>query len=93
MYRPNVVRIGSEDAPLAPRSRDVWVDGLIRRYMTMTREQWAHDSHRLRQEVMRLCRSILEVQQRIKAGGGTPGVSIQTPPVSQTLLRSGIPAC
>ena len=30
MYRPNVVRIGSEEAPLSQRAKDVWVDGLIR---------------------------------------------------------------
>ena len=35
VYRPNVVRVGSEEAPLSARARDVWVDGLIRRYMDM----------------------------------------------------------
>lgn len=30
VYRPNVVRIGSEEAPLSQRAKDVWVDGLIR---------------------------------------------------------------
>ena len=40
VYRPNVVRVGSEEAPLSARARDVWVDGLIRRYMDM--EQPGH---------------------------------------------------
>ena len=35
VYRPNVVRVGSEEAPLSARARDVWVDGLTRRYMDM----------------------------------------------------------
>ena len=30
VYRPDVVRVGSEEAPLSQRARDVWVDGLIR---------------------------------------------------------------
>lgn len=35
VYRPNVVRVGSEEAPLSARARDVWVDGLVRRYLDM----------------------------------------------------------
>ena len=30
MYRPSVVRVGSEDAPIQPRARDVWVETLIK---------------------------------------------------------------
>jgi hypothetical protein len=35
VYRPNVVRVGSEEAPLSARARDVWVDSLIKRYLDM----------------------------------------------------------
>ena len=30
IYRPSVVRVGSEDAPIQQRARDVWVDTLIK---------------------------------------------------------------
>ena len=30
IYRPDVVRIGSDDAPMLPRARAVWVDALVR---------------------------------------------------------------
>jgi hypothetical protein len=75
VYRPNVVRVGSEEAPLASRVRDVWVDGLVRRYVGLTRAQWAHESKRQQQEVIRLSKLILEVQKRIAAGDGS-GVHI-----------------
>ncbi len=42
LYRPNVVRVGSEEAPLAERARDVWVDGLIRRYLDMEQGEWGY---------------------------------------------------
>jgi len=42
VYRPNVVRVGSEDAPLAARAREVWVDGLIRRYLDMDPGEWTY---------------------------------------------------
>lgn len=42
MYRPNVVRIGSEEAPVSARAKDVWVDGLIARYMDMDTVGWTH---------------------------------------------------
>ena len=29
-YRPDVVRIGSDDAPILPRAHAVWVDALVR---------------------------------------------------------------
>ena len=45
VYRPNVVRIGSEEAPVSARAKDVWVDGLIARYMDMDTTTWAHRSH------------------------------------------------
>lgn len=44
VYRPNVVRIGSEAAPVSARARDVWVDGLIARYMDMDTTTWTHRS-------------------------------------------------
>ena len=60
-YRPNVVRIGSEEAPLAPRAKDVWVDGLVRQYT-----QLHPDSHSLRmnqhiREATKLSRLIADV--------------------------------
>ncbi len=39
-YRPNVVRIGSEEAPVSQRAKDVWVDVLINRYMDMDSVTW-----------------------------------------------------
>ena len=42
VYRPNVVRIGSEEAPVSDRAKDVWVDGLIARYMDMDTLTWEH---------------------------------------------------
>lgn len=44
VYRPNVVRIGSEEAPVSERAKDVWVDGLITRYMDMDTVTWEHRS-------------------------------------------------
>lgn len=41
-YRPNVVRIGSEEAPVSQRAKDVWVDVLIARYMDMDSATWEH---------------------------------------------------
>ena len=41
-YRPNVVRIGSEEAPVSQRAKDVWVDVLIARYMDMDSTTWEH---------------------------------------------------
>lgn len=41
-YRPNVVRIGSEEAPVSQRAKDVWVDLLIARYMDMDSATWEH---------------------------------------------------
>lgn len=35
VYRPDVVRVGAEEAPLSQRARDVWVDGLIRQAHTL----------------------------------------------------------
>ncbi len=60
-YRPNVVRIGSEEAPLAPRAKDVWVDGLVRQYT-----QLRPDLHSLRmnqhiREATKLSRLIADV--------------------------------
>ena len=40
VYRPNVVRIGSEEAPVSQRARDVWVDLLIARYTDMDPATW-----------------------------------------------------
>ena len=40
VYRPNVVRIGSEEAPVSERARVVWVDGLIKDYMDMDATTW-----------------------------------------------------
>ena len=37
-----MVRVGSEDAPLAERAREVWVDGLIRRYLDMDAGEWTY---------------------------------------------------
>lgn len=39
-YRPNVVRIGSEEAPVSERAKHVWVDGLIKGYMAMDADTW-----------------------------------------------------
>lgn len=36
------MRVGSEEAPLAERARDVWVDGLIRRYLDMEQGEWGY---------------------------------------------------
>ena len=44
VYRPNVVRIGSEEAPVSQRARDVWVDMLIARYTDMDPATWQHRS-------------------------------------------------
>ena len=44
VYRPNVVRIGSEEAPVSARAKDVWVDGLIARYMDMDTTTWTQRS-------------------------------------------------
>lgn len=44
VYRPNVVRIGSEEAPVSARAKDVWVDGLIAHYMDMDITTWTHRS-------------------------------------------------
>ena len=60
-YRPNVVRIGSEEAPLAQRAKDVWVDGLVRQYTCLHPE--AH-SQRMSQHIRaatQLSRTIAEV--------------------------------
>ena len=40
VYRPNVVRIGSEEAPVSQRAREVWVDLLIARYTDMDPAAW-----------------------------------------------------
>lgn len=158
MYRPNVVRIGSEEAPLAQRAKDVWVDGLIRcafnylqslprensalrdrctcswgfcctaeahgsceralehlhkypvwsdsravtsahevllhmhrRYMSMSRGQWQHDSAKFQREVLQLSRAIMETQKRIKAASGTPVSPVSTPlPVLNPLLPTAL---
>uniref|UniRef100_A0A061SGN7 Senataxin n=1 Tax=Tetraselmis sp. GSL018 TaxID=582737 RepID=A0A061SGN7_9CHLO len=36
MYWPNVVRVGSEAAPLSQRARDVWVDNIVNQYLSAT---------------------------------------------------------
>ena len=64
-YRPNVVRIGSEEAPLAQRAKDVWVDGLIRQYTLLHPE--VH-SQRMQQHIRaatQLSRTIAEIVTRL----------------------------
>lgn len=47
-YRPTVVRIGSEEAPVSERAKHVWVDGLIKAYMEMDGNTWDHRQASLR---------------------------------------------
>ena len=60
-YRPNVVRIGSEEAPLAQRAKDVWVDGLVRQYTCLHPEVHSQRMSQHIRAATQLSRTIAEV--------------------------------
>lgn len=64
-YRPNVVRIGSEEAPLAQRARDVWVDGLIRQYTHLHPEAHGQKMSQHIRAATQLSRTIAEIVTRL----------------------------
>ena len=64
-YRPNVVRIGSEEAPLAQRARDVWVDGLIRQYTHLHPEAHGQRMSQHIRAATQLSRTIAEIVTRL----------------------------
>ncbi len=66
-YRPNVVRIGSEEAPLAQRARDVWVDGLVRQYTNLHPEVHSQRKSQHIREATQLSRIIMEVVRQLSA--------------------------
>ena len=66
-YRPNVVRIGSEEAPLAQRARDVWVDGLVRQYTGLHPEVHSQRKSQHIREATQLSKIIMEVVRQLSA--------------------------
>ncbi len=63
-----------------------------RRYMSMSRGQWQHDSAKLQREVLQLSRAIMETQKRIKADTGTPVSPAHAPfPILNPLLTTNLP--
>ena len=64
-YRPNVVRIGSEEAPLAQRARAVWVDGLIRQYTYLHPEAHGQRMSQHIRAATQLSRTITEIVTRL----------------------------
>ena len=64
-YRPNVVRIGSEEAPLAQRAKDVWVDGLIRQYTYLHPEVHSQRMNQHIRAATQLSRTIAEIVTRL----------------------------
>lgn len=65
MYRPNVVRVGSDTAPLSQRAKDVWVDGMIQRYLDMSERECADNIQRFTAQVQQLSREIVTLQKSI----------------------------
>jgi hypothetical protein len=65
VYRPNVVRVGSDFAPLSQRARDVWVDGLIQQYVEMSEREWTAKYQALHGQITQLSREILTLQSTI----------------------------
>eukprot|EP00884_Botryococcus_braunii_P008434 jgi/Botrbrau1/17592/Bobra.0166s0033.2 len=65
VYRPNVVRVGSDTAPLSRRAKDVWVDGMIQRYMDMGERECAESQQRFHAQVKQLSREIYALQATI----------------------------
>lgn len=56
-----MVRIGSEEAPLAQRARDVWVDGLVRQYTGLHPEAHSQGMAQHIRAATQLSRTIAEV--------------------------------
>lgn len=54
MYCPNVVRIGSDDAPISDRARHVKVEELMQGFMELPPAAWHHEYQTARAEV-RVC--------------------------------------
>lgn len=65
MYRPNVVRVGSDTAPLSQRAKDVWVDGMIQRYLDLSERECSDTAQRLTAQVQQLSREIVTLQKSI----------------------------
>ena len=62
-----MVRIGSEEAPLAQRARDVWVDGLVRQYTNLHPEVHSQRKSQHIREATQLSRIIMEVVRQLSA--------------------------
>ncbi|KAK9824183.1 hypothetical protein WJX72_008399 [[Myrmecia] bisecta] len=62
IYRPNVVRVGSDQAPLAQRAKDVWVDGLVANYVEMSSEEWTSRHHTCDASIVKLSQEITSIQ-------------------------------
>ena len=60
-----MVRIGSGEAPLAQRARDVWVDGLIRQYTYLHPEVHGQRMSQHIRTATQLSRTIAEVVVRL----------------------------
>ncbi|KAL0032313.1 hypothetical protein WJX79_004546 [Trebouxia sp. C0005] len=65
-YRPNVVRIGSEEAPVSQRAKDVWVDVLIKRYMDMDSATWQRRYTQLQEQVTKQTYEVAAVQKALQ---------------------------
>ncbi|KAL0034221.1 hypothetical protein WJX77_004006 [Trebouxia sp. C0004] len=65
-YRPNVVRIGSEEAPVSQRAKDVWVDVLINRYMDMDSATWQRRYTHLQEQVTKQTYQVAAVQKALQ---------------------------
>ncbi|KAL3156802.1 hypothetical protein ABBQ38_001073 [Trebouxia sp. C0009 RCD-2024] len=66
VYRPNVVRIGSEEAPVSARAKDVWVDGLIASYMDMDSMAWTHRYEHRKDQIQKQTYQIMSLQQSLQ---------------------------
>ena len=64
-YRPAVVRVGSDVAPLSERARDVWVDGLIAKLLSLSEPDWRRKYERHHAEVGALSRQVLAAQAAV----------------------------
>ena len=62
-----MVRIGSGEAPLAQRARDVWVDGLVRQYTSLHPEAHSQRKSQHIREATQLSKIIMEVVRQLSA--------------------------
>ena len=61
-----MVRIGSEEAPLAQRAKDVWVDGLIQAvHLPAPRGAQPEDASSTSERATQLSRTIAEIVTRL----------------------------